>query len=215
MVETMLALKKAQLTLGDREWSFDIALETNAVYALFGRSGSGKSTLLNIISGFQTLDSGDVQWHDQSLLSLDPAQRPVTSLFQQHNLFSHLTVFQNVGLGIDPGLKLNAEQRSRVGTVLAQVGLNSHEHKTPTRLSGGEKQRVALARCLLRQKPILLLDEPFSALDATTRTEMTELLCEVINSYKPCVVMVTHDEDDAKALQANILRMNAGAVELQ
>ena len=211
----MLTLKKAQLVLGDREWSFDITLETNAVYALLGRSGSGKSTLLNIISGFQSLDSGDVQWNENSLISQDPAQRPVTTLFQQHNLFSHLTVFQNVGLGIDPGLRLDAEQRSKVITVLTQVGLNNHEQKTPTRLSGGEQQRVALARCLLRKKPILLLDEPFSALDATTRAEMTELLREVIESYKPCVVMVTHDEKDAKAMHANILRMNEGTVELE
>lgn len=211
----MLILENAQLALGDRQWLFDISLDTNGVYALLGRSGSGKSTLLNIISGFQSLDSGDVQWNGQSLISQDPAQRPVTTLFQQHNLFSHLTVFQNVGLGIDPGLKLNAEQRSKVITVLTQVGLNNHEHKTPTRLSGGEQQRVALARCLLRQKPILLLDEPFSALDATTRAEMTELLREVIDSYKPCVVMVTHDENDAKAMHANILRMNEGTVELE
>ena len=211
----MLTLENAQLALGDRQWLFDISLDTNGVYALLGRSGSGKSTLLNIISGFQSLDSGDVQWNGQSLISQDPAQRPVTTLFQQHNLFSHLTVFQNVGLGIDPGLKLNAEQHSKVITVLTQVGLNNHEHKTPTRLSGGEQQRVALARCLLRQKPILLLDEPFSALDATTRAEMTELLREVIDSYKPCVVMVTHDENDAKAMHANILRMNEGTVELE
>ncbi len=211
----MLILEKARLALGDRQWLFDISLDTNGVYALLGRSGSGKSTLLNIISGFQSLDSGDVQWNENSLISQDPAQRPVTTLFQQHNLFSHLTVFQNVGLGIDPGLRLDAEQRSKVITVLTQVGLNNHEHKTPTRLSGGEQQRVALARCLLRQKPILLLDEPFSALDATTRAEMTELLREVIESYKPCVVMVTHDEKDAKAMHANILRMNEGTVELE
>lgn len=211
----MLKLENVRFALGDRQWQFDFSLDTHTVYALLGRSGSGKSTLLNIISGFQSPDSGDVQWNKQSLISHDPAQRPVTTLFQQHNLFTHLTVFQNVGLGINPGLKLDAEQRSRVNTVLTQVGLNNHEHKTPTRLSGGEQQRVALARCLLRKKPILLLDEPFSALDTTTRAEMTELLREVVDSYKPCVVMVTHDENNANAMNAKILRMSENTVRHQ
>jgi len=208
----MLALDDVHLALGDQQWHFNFSLETNGVYALLGRSGSGKSTLLNIISGFQAPDSGDVRWNEQSLVSLAPAERPVTTLFQQNNLFSHLTVFQNVGLGIDPGLKLNPEKRANVSRVLTQVGLNNHEDTSPVRLSGGEQQRVALARCLLRKKPVLLLDEPFSALDATTRAEMIELLRAVINSYHPCVVMVTHDEDDAKAMSASLLRLSDGSV---
>lgn len=211
----MLTLDDVHLSLGDRQWEFDLALKSSSVYALLGRSGSGKSTLLNIIAGFQLPDSGDIRWDEQSLVSLDPAQRPVTTLFQQHNLFSHLTVSQNVGLGIDPGLKLDADQRAKVNTVLTQVGLDNHEHKTPTRLSGGEQQRVALARCLLRDKPILLLDEPFSALDATTRGEMIELLRKVIDNYKPCVVMVTHDEGDAKAMGASLLRLSEGTITLE
>ena len=211
----MLTLDDIHLQLGDRQWHFNLTLETHGVYALMGRSGSGKSTLLNIVSGFQLPDSGDVRWQSQSLVALSPSQRPVTTLFQQHNLFAHLTVFQNAGLGVDPGLKLTVQQREHISHVLNKVGLHNHENKTPSHLSGGEQQRVALARCLLRKKPILLLDEPFSALDATTRSEMIELLCDVLQSYKPCVIMVTHDDEDALAMNACLLQMTGGSVQFK
>jgi len=151
-------------------------------------------------------------WNEQSLTNLEPAQRPITTLFQNHNLFSHLTVLQNIGLGVSPNLKLSKEQTSKLQAVLVNVGLAGYEKKYPDSLSGGEQQRVALARCLLRRQPILLLDEPFSALDATTRQEMILLLQDVIKSYKPCVVMVTHDEDDAKALSASVLKMESDRI---
>ncbi len=210
----MLNIDQAALTLGERSWTFDIELGTQGVYALLGRSGSGKSTLLNLIAGFIKPDSGNVYWHGQSLLPLDPADRPVTSLFQSHNLFSHLSVVQNIGLGISPGLKLDKPTRLRISDVLTDVGLSGFEHKRPGQLSGGEQQRVALARCLLRQKPILLLDEPFSALDATTRQEMVVLLRALIKRFSPCVVMVTHDEADVEAMNAIELRLTDGQVSL-
>lgn len=208
----MLTLDQVALSLGQRHWLFDHRLETQGIYALLGRSGSGKSTLLNLIAGFQRPDSGGIAWNQQSLLGLEPAQRPVTSLFQANNLFTHLTVFQNIGLGIAADLKLNAQAKTAIGDVLAQVGLAGYEKKLPGALSGGEQQRVALARCLLRHKPILLLDEPFSALDATTRQEMIELLLDVIARLRPLVVMVTHDEDDASAMGASVLRIANGTL---
>ena len=206
----MLQLDKTAIALGNREWVFDMTLETHAVHALLGRSGSGKSTLLNLIAGFLQPTSGDIRWQEESLLAMEPSQRPVTSLFQQQNLFSHLTVRQNTGLGIDPGLKLSETHIQSIQSVLTDVGLQGMEHKLPGMLSGGEQQRVALARCLLRRRPLLLLDEPFSALDATTRREMIELTRIVIGSYNPCVIMVTHDEEDAAAMQASILRLQDG-----
>lgn len=208
----MLTLKDVDVRLAERQWCFDIELDSQGIYALLGRSGSGKSTLLNIIAGFLKARSGTVKWNEQDLLKLEPAQRPVTTLFQAHNLFSHLNVMQNIGLGISPNLKLSAEQKTTLHAVLDNVGLAGYEKKLPGSLSGGEQQRVALARCLLRRQPILLLDEPFSALDATTRQEMILLLQQVIESYNPCVIMVTHDEDDATAMNARILRMESDRI---
>jgi thiamine transport system ATP-binding protein len=208
----MLTLKNVDVQLAERHWCFDIELDTHGIYALLGRSGSGKSTLLNIIAGFLKARSGIVKWHEQNLIDLEPAKRPVTTLFQDHNLFSHLNVQQNIGLGISPNLKLSATQTQSLQAVLENVGLAGYEKKLPGSLSGGEQQRVALARCLLRRQPILLLDEPFSALDATTRQEMITLLQRVIEGYKPCVIMVTHDEDDARALTASIIKMESDRI---
>lgn len=208
----MLQLEQLTVSLGNRAWLFNVSFETNGVYALLGRSGSGKSTLLNLIAGFIKPDAGNITWQGQSINHLEPASRPVTTLFQQHNLFSHLNVFKNIGLGIDPGLKLSSTQKTDISRILVDVGLPEYENKLPGALSGGEQQRVALARCLLRNQPILLLDEPFSALDATTRQEMTELLKNLIDSYQLCVIMVTHDEDDAGAMGAQVLRMTNDGV---
>lgn len=210
----MLLLDQAHLSLGERHWTFNIGLQPSCTYALIGRSGSGKSTLLNLIGGFIQPDSGDISWQNQSLLQTQPAQRPITTLFQQNNLFEHLSVWQNIALGIAPNLRLSSDNILRVDTVIKHIGLDGYAEKRPPQLSGGEQQRVALARCLLRRKPILLLDEPFSALDATTRKEMIELLHTVISDIQPLVIMITHDEDDAKALDAQILNMQNTAVHL-
>lgn len=211
----MLLLDNVSLSLADRHWNFTINLETHGVYALLGRSGSGKSTFLNLIGGFTQPDSGDIHWREQSLLELQPAHRPVTTLFQQHNLFNHLTVWKNIALGIAPDLKLSKTAKQQISSVLIDVGLANYDNKKPTELSGGEQQRVALARCLLRRKPVLLLDEPFSALDTTTRKEMITLLHDLIAEYRPCVVMITHDQDDAIALKASILDMQSDTVVLR
>lgn len=208
----MLKLDSVQLSLGERQWCFDIELATHGTYALLGRSGSGKTTLLNLIGGFISPEAGDILWNNSSIVSLIPSKRPVTTLFQQHNLFSHLTVWQNIGLGISANLDLDASQRQQIFDVLSNVGLSGYEKMRPDNLSGGEQQRVALARCLLRRQSVLLLDEPFSALDETTRQEMIALLSNVIDEFSPCVIMITHTEDDATALNAGIMRMNDGQV---
>ncbi|MEE9321231.1 MAG: ATP-binding cassette domain-containing protein [Granulosicoccus sp.] len=203
----MLELNELRYSVAGLSWYFEHQASTHSVNAILGKSGSGKSTLLNLIAGFLQPQSGDILWHGQSLLKLPPDQRPVTSLFQHHNLFPHLTVEQNVGLGLHPGLKLNPGERQKLLNVLDQVGLPDQSHKRPAELSGGEQQRVALARCLLRQRPILILDEPFSALDADTRRGMIELTLDVIEQYQPCVFMVTHDVRDADAMGADMLEI--------
>ena len=138
----MLALKDVEVRLAERHWRFDIQLDTHGIYALLGRSGSGKSTLLNVIAGFLKSSSGNVFWNNKDLNNLEPALRPVTTLFQDNNLFSHLSVLQNIGLGISPNLKLSSEQTKNLHTVLENVGLAGYEKKLPGSLSGGEQQRV-------------------------------------------------------------------------
>lgn len=120
-----------------------------------------------------------------------PSRRPVSMLFQENNLFSHLSVWQNIGLGLDPGLKLNASQREKMRHIARQMGLDSLLERLPGELSGGQRQRAALARCLVREQPILLLDEPFSALDPALRQEMLTLVAEVCRDKQLTLLMVS------------------------
>lgn len=211
----VLALEQLSLKLGDQEYCFDLAADSNRISAILGKSGSGKSTLLNLIAGFIKPASGSLTWNHESLLSLAANQRPVTTLFQQHNLFTHLSVEQNIGLGISPDLKLNSSDRQNIEEVLVEVGMQGYEKHSSETLSGGEKQRVGLARCLLRKQPILLLDEPFSALDESTRHDMIELTSNIIKSHALCVVMVTHSKDDAERMEAKQYELLNGRLQLK
>lgn len=209
----MLSLDNLSVCVGDRQWLYSKAFETKGTYALLGRSGSGKTTLLNTIAGFTAARSGQLRWNNTDIIHLKPSDRPITSLFQQNNLFNHLTVIQNIGLGICPSLKLNENQKQQIKQILIQVGLPNYEKRLPLELSGGEQQRVALARCMLRRKPVLLLDEPFSALDAVTRSEMATLLKELISDHELCTILVTHDPKDAERLEAETITLtNEGLV---
>lgn len=198
----MLKLENVALKLGTNQYHYSLQATSDRVSAILGKSGSGKSTLLNVIAGFLRADAGELYWHDTALNALNANERPVTTLFQHHNLFTHLNVKQNIGLGINPNLKLSAEDTQNIQAVLSEVGMGDYATTNAAQLSGGEQQRVALARCLLRKQPILLLDEPFSALDESTRHDMIKLTARVIQDHKLCVVLVTHNEDDANLLGA-------------
>lgn len=198
----MLELNNLKLKLGENQYNFQLQANANRMSAVLGKSGSGKSTLLNLIAGFLQADSGELRWSEQSLLNVPANQRPVTTLFQQHNLFSHLSVAQNIGLGINPNLKLTANDHENILRVLTEVDMRGYADKSAATLSGGEQQRVALARCLLREQPILLLDEPFSALDESTRNDMVLLTKKVATDHQLCVVLVTHNANDADLLDA-------------
>ncbi len=160
----MLRLDGVEIVYPDWRMTADLALPAGSSTALIGPSGAGKSTLLNAIAGFQELGAGRILWRDRDIGGLAPAERPVTLLFQEHNLFAHLTVAQNVGLGLRPDLRLDRDGQARVAAALAEVGLEGLGPRRPAQLSGGQRQRVALARALLRARPLLLLDEPFAAL---------------------------------------------------
>jgi len=208
-----LIVDKVRTKLGEREVDFNLSAAAGEVHAILGKSGSGKSTLLNLMGGFLDPISGDISWNGESIIDQTPEQRPITTLFQSHNLFDHLSVKQNIAIGVSPNLKLNPTAWESVEQVLNDVGLGGRGDGRTSELSGGEQQRVGLARCLLRKRPVLLLDEPFGALDETTRDEMLTLTQSVIETLNLCVVMVTHNPDDAVKLNANVHHLVDGALD--
>lgn len=177
----------------------DFALPTGARAAVIGPSGAGKSTLLGAIAGFVP-HGGAVRWDGARIEGLAPAARPLSILFQDHNLLPHLSAFQNVALGISPRLRLSADDRARVAAALAEVGLEGFADRRPGQLSGGQAGRVALARVLLRDRPLLLLDEPFAALGPGLKAGMLDLVARVAEARGLTVLMVTHDPADARRL---------------
>ena len=177
-----------------------------------GRSGSGKSTLLNLVAGFETPQAGRVIVSGQDVGRLHPSARPVSLVFQDNNLFSHLDLFTNVGLGIDPALRLDAAGRQAVSAALARVGLGGFERRLPPTLSGGERQRAAFARALVRHRPLLLLDEPFAALDHDLRDTMVALLLDLHQETQNTVLIVSHDPAEVRDLADHVLVIAKGHV---
>lgn len=207
-----IALKAVQLTLGNKSFRFDCTFERGAVTAIVGPSGSGKSTLLNLISGFEQPESGTVEIDGADVSQLPPAERPVSLIFQDNNLFAHLDLFTNIGLGIHPALKLSQEDRDSISRALDRVGLPGFERRLPGSLSGGERQRGAIARALVRRRPVLLLDEPFSGLDPALRSAMVELIAELQAENAATLLLVTHEPRDIKRLAENVLFLQNGTV---
>ncbi|MEG3135282.1 thiamine ABC transporter ATP-binding protein ThiQ [Rouxiella sp. T17] len=208
----MLTLNKVTYLYEHLPMRFDLHIAAGERVAVLGPSGAGKSTLLSLIAGFLAPGMGKIEINGQDHSHTPPAKRPVSMLFQENNLFSHLTVRQNMGLGLHPGLKLDAQQKQRLEEIAAQVGLADYLDRLPSQLSGGQRQRVALARCLLRSQPVLLLDEPFSALDPALRNEMLSLLDKVCHQQQLTLLMVSHNLDDAARIAERTLLIVDGRV---
>ncbi len=188
-------------------YTYNLVCNPSEVIAILGQSGSGKSTLLDIIAGFIEPTVGSITLDDEELLGKPIEKRPITILFQNHNLFEHLTVQKNILLGVNKALKDSIEEVEKVQALLQKVGLVAHEHKLASQLSGGQQQRVALARVLMRREPVLLLDEPFSGLDDVTRSEMLELVRKITQEYQLHTLMVTHDLDDCEQIANHVFKM--------
>ncbi|HXH02050.1 MAG TPA: thiamine ABC transporter ATP-binding protein [Candidatus Competibacteraceae bacterium] len=198
----MLELDGVEFRYEDMLMHFDLAVAEGECLAVIGPSGAGKSTLLGLIAGFETPLAGRVRIQGCDVTALAPGERPVTTVFQEHNLFPHLEVAANVGLGLHPGLRLSPAQRQQVREALARVGLAGLERRKPAELSGGQRQRVALARVLVRRQPLLLLDEPFAALGPALRREMLALVDELRRERGLTVLLVSHLPEDARLAAA-------------
>lgn len=196
----MLTLDALRIERGDFTLTADFTLEQGLNLALIGPSGAGKSTLLDAIAGYLTPVSGSVRWQGQDLTGLPPGKRPISMLFQDNNLFPHLSVAQNVGLGIRPGLKLTGAERDAVQAALTRVGLAGMGDRKPGSLSGGQQSRVALARVLVQRKPLVLLDEPFSALGPALKHDMLRLMRDLLAETSATMIMVSHDPEDARMI---------------
>lgn len=192
--------------------TFDLQVVAGERIAIVGPSGAGKSTLLNLIAGFVLPTQGNIWLNGENHTCSAPYERPVSMLFQENNLFPHLTVQQNLALGLKTSLKLTALEQDQIEQVADAVGLTSFLPRLPNSLSGGQKQRVALARCLLRDKPILLLDEPFSALDPELRLDMLNLIDELCHSKNLTLLLVTHQPSELIGKVDRMLRIENGRI---
>jgi thiamine transport system ATP-binding protein len=199
----MIDLEDVQWTTDDFNVRFSLSFPGPGIIGIIGPSGGGKSTLLNIVAGFTEPQSGRIRINGNDVTGFAPSERPVSILFQEHNLFAHLDAAKNAALGLKPDLSLDKAEWREVDAALARLGLQGRETHRPAELSGGERQRVALARIFLRKKPILLLDEPFSGLGPRLRRDMLEVVRKLQQDLDLTVLMVSHDPDDLKAIASH------------
>lgn len=208
----MIKLAYLSYTYEHQHLTFDLHVKAGERIAILGPSGAGKSTLLSLIAGFLPSEKGSLFLNGENHTKTVPAKRPISMLFQDNNLFPHLTVRQNIGLGLNPGLKLSASQKKLLEERAEQVSLSDYLERLPSQLSGGQRQRVAIARCLVREQPILLLDEPFSALDPALRIEMLALLAQLCDKKNLTLLMVSHSLEDAVKIASRAIVIDNGSI---
>lgn len=209
----MLRLEGVKIALGVFEMTAEMTLEQGQKYAVIGPSGAGKSTLLGAICGFVPLGAGRVFSGGHDITQALPGARPMTMLFQDNNLFPHLTMIQNVGLGIRPDMRLGLQDRDRVIQALTRVGLQDQMDKRPGALSGGQQSRAALARVLVQARPWVLLDEPFAALGPALRNEMLDLVQDLVAETGAGLIMVTHAPEDVRRIADQVVFVGSGKAE--
>lgn len=198
---------------GDGVENINIDVYEGEFVTMLGPSGCGKSTILRTLGGFLDIDKGDILIDGQSVKDLPPEKRPTAMVFQSYNLWPHMTVYENLAFGLEIKKVPKNEIRSEIERGLKLVNMSGYEKKYPGQLSGGQQQRIAIARALLLKPSVLLLDEPFSALDAKIRAQMREELKKIQEELNITVVFVTHDQEEAMALSHRIVVMNKGFIE--
>ncbi len=195
---------------GDGVENINLKIYEGEIVTFLGPSGCGKSTILRTIGGFMDVTSGDILIDGNSIVGLSPENRPTAMVFQSYNLWPHMTIYENLAFG----LKLRKIPKKTIDEdikkMLALVSMSGCEKKYPSQLSGGQQQRIAIARSLLLKPSLLLLDEPFSALDAKIRQQMREELKRIQSELGITVIFVTHDQEEAMAISHRIVVMNKG-----
>jgi sulfate/thiosulfate transport system ATP-binding protein len=211
----MIALSEVTKRFGDFEALDGISLDVRdgSLTALLGPSGSGKSTLLRVIAGLEAPDSGTVEIAGRDATRVPPQKRGIGFVFQHYAAFKHMTVRENVAFGLRVRRRPKAEIAAKVDGLLAIVGLDGYQARYPAQLSGGQRQRMALARALAVEPEVLLLDEPFGALDARVRAELREWLRRLHDEVHVTTVLVTHDQEEAMEVADAIVVLNRGRVE--
>ncbi len=211
----MLDIDQVSIMQGQHQFTYHRSIHVGNIVTLQGRSGVGKSTLLMAIAGFLSVESGDIRWQGASLLTKKVEQRPISFLFQEHNLFEHITVLENLTLGLKQQerrkyffwFQKNKQSSNKnkgclheIEAAAEQLQVSDLLKRLPSELSGGQRQRIALMRTLLRPEPIVLLDEPFAELDQHTRAIASAWLVEKAKQYKKTVILVTHQQEDVSRL---------------
>lgn len=206
----MLRLEGAIIRNGDYVVTADFTVATGRKVAVMGPSGAGKTTLLEALAGFLPVIAGRIRWDGADITGAAPGDRPVAMLFQDGNLFAHLSVARNVGLGLRPDLRLNRAQAAQVAAAIRRVGLDGLGERKPAALSGGQQSRAALARVLVQARPLLLLDEPFSALGPALKAEMLDLVDDLVRETGATLMMVSHDPADARRIADAVVLVAEG-----
>ena len=200
-----LNASKCQIKNGAFSVQCDFSMEIGNHLSLFGPSGSGKSSVLLGLAGFLPIINGDLIYDDKSISKSEPKDRPFDLLFQENNLFPHLTVSRNILLGLGAKAKMDSQNSHIVNEILDLVGLYKEKNRLPENISGGQRSRTAIARSLIRKKPILLLDEPFAALDFELKNEIIALLLRVSRKNNLSIILVSHDPRDVQYLGGDVV----------
>ena len=206
----MLRFDDVDIRVGDFSLHADFELPKGRKAAIIGPSGSGKSTLLGALGGFVDIAKGRIFYDGADITRAAPGARPIAMLFQDNNLFPHLTLRQNVALGLQSNLRLGPEEEKRVAAAIDRVGLAGMETRRPSALSGGQQSRAALARVLVQDKPLVVLDEPFAALGPALRHEMLDLVSALVAEIDATLLMVTHAPEDVTRIADDVIYVDDG-----
>ena len=204
----MLSLNNVQFSWSvEEKFEFNFSIKKGEVVTIEGTSGIGKSTLINLISGFLVPERGEILWLNKRIDNLQPNERPTSTIFQNNNLFEHLSCFDNVCLGVSSNLKISSREKENINSLFSELGITKIMERMPNEISGGQEARVSIIRALMTKKPILLLDEPVSSLDQETREETLKIIKKTSKKYNLTLVFVSHHRDDRRLLNARPINL--------